>query len=106
MAKCYHISILVRPKAIFSSTPLTSIAFEYVAGILGASPDERKDIFSLWTISSYFATVADANELLVKLITSFLLSYPLAGLLKRVPDEKPALKNLFIIRFAIPAAGK
>lgn len=33
----------------------------------------------------------------VKLIFSFLLSYPLAGLLKRVPDSKPWLKNLFII---------
>ncbi|KAH8683048.1 MBOAT, membrane-bound O-acyltransferase family-domain-containing protein [Tricladium varicosporioides] len=50
-----------------------SIAFQYVGGILGASTDE------------------------LKLITSFLLSYPLAGLLKRVPDQKPALKNLFII---------
>lgn len=33
----------------------------------------------------------------VKLITSFLLSYPLAGVLKRVPDARPAFKNLFII---------
>lgn len=39
----------------------------------------------------------DDNKCLVKLIFSFLLSYPLAALLKRVPDEKPALKNLFII---------
>lgn len=53
--------------------PYIHAPFEYVAGILGASPDE------------------------LKLITSFLLSYPLAGLLKRVPDEKPALKNLFVI---------
>lgn len=41
-----------------------------------------------------------AKQHLVKLVTSFLLSYPLAGLLKRVPDAKPALKNLFIIRLA------
>lgn len=34
----------------------------------------------------------------VKLITSFLLSYPLAAVLKRIPDGRPALKNLFIIR--------
>lgn len=53
--------------------PYINLPFQYVAGLLGASPDE------------------------LKLITSFLISYPLAGLLKRVPDEKPALKNLFII---------
>lgn len=35
----------------------------------------------------------------MKLITSFLLSYPFAGLLKRIPDSKPALKNLFIIGY-------
>ncbi|KAI9662041.1 MAG: lysophospholipid acyltransferase [Alyxoria varia] len=33
----------------------------------------------------------------IKLIFSFLLSYPLAGLLKRIPDDKPYQKNLFII---------
>ncbi|QUC22110.1 uncharacterized protein UV8b_06351 [Ustilaginoidea virens] len=33
----------------------------------------------------------------LKLIFSFLLSYPLAGLLKRVPDARPYRKNLFII---------
>jgi len=53
--------------------PYISIPFEYVAGVLGTSPDE------------------------LKLIFSFLLSYPLAGLLKRIPDERPAFKNLFII---------
>ncbi|TEY74310.1 hypothetical protein BOTCAL_0074g00270 [Botryotinia calthae] len=55
--------------------PLTSLcaAFEYAAGILGASTDE------------------------LKLITSFLLSYPFAGLLKRVPDSRPDLKNFFTI---------
>ncbi|KAG6095667.1 hypothetical protein E4U31_005760 [Claviceps sp. LM219 group G6] len=40
--------------------------FEAFSGSIGASPDE------------------------LKLIFSFLLSYPLAGLLKRVPDAKPA----------------
>lgn len=35
----------------------------------------------------------------VKLITSFLLSYPLAGLLKRIPDSQPIYKNLFIVGF-------
>ncbi|PQE30780.1 MBOAT family protein [Rutstroemia sp. NJR-2017a WRK4] len=53
--------------------PHINTPFAYVAGILGASPDE------------------------LKLITSFLLSYPFAGVLKRIPDSKPALKNLFII---------
>ena len=33
----------------------------------------------------------------VKLIFSFLASYPLAALLKRIPDGRPELKNLFII---------
>ncbi|KAI1322823.1 MBOAT family protein [Xylariaceae sp. FL0255] len=50
-----------------------STAFELLGGALGASPDE------------------------LKLIFSFLLSYPLAGLLKRVPDAKPQYKNAFII---------
>lgn len=39
---------------------------------------------------------------LVKIVFSFLLSYPLAGLLKRVPDSKPARKNCFIILLASP----
>lgn len=38
-----------------------------------------------------------ANNLTVKLIFSFILSYPLCGVLKRIPDSKPAYKNLFII---------
>ncbi|PHH74077.1 hypothetical protein CDD80_3320 [Ophiocordyceps camponoti-rufipedis] len=37
----------------------------------------------------------------VKIIVSFLLSYPLAGVLKRVPDSKPGYKNLFIIGISI-----
>ncbi|KJZ73352.1 hypothetical protein HIM_07146 [Hirsutella minnesotensis 3608] len=47
--------------------------FEALSGSVGASPDE------------------------IKIIFSFLASYPLAGLLKRVPDAKPAWKNAFII---------
>lgn len=38
--------------------------------------------------------------MLVKLIFSFLLSYPLAGVLKRVPDARPEYKNLFSLRYA------
>lgn len=33
----------------------------------------------------------------MKLIFSFLLSYPLAAVLKRIPDNRPAFKNIFII---------
>lgn len=32
----------------------------------------------------------------VKLIFSILISYPLAAVLKRIPDSKPTSKNLFI----------
>ncbi|KAJ3555046.1 hypothetical protein NPX13_g10446 [Xylaria arbuscula] len=53
--------------------PFINYPFELLAGAVGASPDE------------------------LKLIFSFLLSYPLAGLLKRVPDSRPDYKNLFII---------
>ncbi|PNP39476.1 hypothetical protein TGAMA5MH_08494 [Trichoderma gamsii] len=47
--------------------------FEALATKLAASPDE------------------------LKLTFSFLLSYPLAGILKRLPDSKPLWKNIFII---------
>ncbi len=36
----------------------------------------------------------------MKLLASFLLSYPLAGILKRIPDAKPYQKNLFTIGYA------
>lgn len=42
---------------------------------------------------------AEFFNLAVKLIFSFLLSYPLAGLLKRVPDARPAYKNLFSLGY-------
>ncbi|KAG9591039.1 hypothetical protein KCV04_g21267, partial [Aureobasidium melanogenum] len=57
--------------------PYINAPFVYVAGKLGAAPDE------------------------LKLIFSFLLSYPLAGVLKRIPDSKPAQKNVFIIAYAL-----
>ena len=38
-----------------------------------------------------------SNVETVKLIASFLLSYPLAGVLKRIPDAKPHQKNFFTI---------
>ncbi|KAI0413713.1 membrane-bound O-acyltransferase domain-containing protein 1 [Xylaria grammica] len=53
--------------------PYINKPFELLSGAIGASPDE------------------------LKLIFSFLLSYPLAGLLKRIPDGRPDYKNLFVI---------
>lgn len=35
----------------------------------------------------------------VKLIFTILLSYPLAGVLKRLPDTEPAKKNIFMIGY-------
>ncbi|MCJ1406409.1 lysophospholipid acyltransferase [Ptychographa xylographoides] len=57
--------------------PYIDLPFEYLSGITGASVDE------------------------LKLIASFLISYPLAGVLKRIPDGKPYQKNLFIIAVAV-----
>lgn len=57
--------------------PFINTPFVYLSGKIGAAPDD------------------------LKLITSFLLSYPLAGLLKRVPDSKPQLKNIVSIGFAL-----
>ena len=70
------------------------IAFEYVGRKLGASADECE--FDVFPTRPYFADVFT-----VKLTVSFLLSYPLAGLLKRIPDSKPAYKNLFIIGLVV-----
>lgn len=36
---------------------------------------------------------------IVKLIFTILLSYPLAGVLKRLPDTEPAKKNIFMIGY-------
>ncbi|KAF1813121.1 MBOAT-domain-containing protein [Eremomyces bilateralis CBS 781.70] len=51
--------------------------FAYLGGKLGASTDE------------------------LKLIFSFLISYPLAGVLKRIPDTKPWQKNVFSISVSL-----
>lgn len=53
--------------------PYINAPFEWASSGLGASPDD------------------------LKLVFSFVLSYPFSGLLKRIPDSKPAYKNLFII---------
>ncbi|AEO69311.1 uncharacterized protein THITE_2119570 [Thermothielavioides terrestris NRRL 8126] len=57
--------------------PFIHRPFVYLADQIGAGPDELKLIFSL------------------------LLSYPLAGILKRVPDARPAYKNLFSLGISI-----
>ncbi|KAL8824787.1 MAG: hypothetical protein Q9191_004825 [Dirinaria sp. TL-2023a] len=57
--------------------PYIDIPFQYGANLSGASVDE------------------------LKLIFSFFLSYPLAGVLKRIPDAKPYQKNLFIITISL-----
>ena len=53
--------------------PYITVPFEWASNLSGASPDELKLLFAL------------------------LLSYPLAGVLKRIPDDKPWAKNVFII---------
>ncbi|KAL9104429.1 MAG: hypothetical protein Q9163_000635 [Psora crenata] len=53
--------------------PYIDVPFHHLGSVTGASVDE------------------------LKLIASFLLSYPLAGILKRIPDAKPWQKNVFII---------
>lgn len=60
--------------ALLTCPPL---AFDAIAKIAGAAPDE------------------------LKLIFCFLVSYPLAALLKRIPDDKPQYKNLFIIAVSL-----
>ncbi|PYI25394.1 MBOAT family protein [Aspergillus indologenus CBS 114.80] len=57
--------------------PFIDLLFDYPARATGASIDE------------------------LKLIASFLLSYPLAGLLKRIPDAQPWKKNVFIIAVSL-----
>jgi len=43
-------------------------------------------------------------EGVVKLIFTILLSYPFAGVLKRLPDAEPAKKNLFMIGYGTSLA--
>ncbi|KAK0251454.1 Lysophospholipid acyltransferase [Friedmanniomyces endolithicus] len=57
--------------------PYINVPFDYVANLVGAPTDELKMIFL------------------------FLISYPLAGVLKRLPDHKPWTKNVFIISISI-----
>ncbi|KAF2721288.1 MBOAT-domain-containing protein [Polychaeton citri CBS 116435] len=57
--------------------PGINIPFEYAGNALGASADE------------------------LKLISVFLVSYPLAAILKRLPDSKPWLKSAYIVSVSI-----
>ncbi|KAA8643215.1 hypothetical protein EYZ11_003105 [Aspergillus tanneri] len=57
--------------------PYINLLFQYPADLTGASIDE------------------------LKLIASFLLSYPLAAILKRIPDAQPWKKNTFIIAVSL-----
>ena len=79
-------------------------AFEYVAGQVGASTDECRSYSSLPIAlqdprfeaeSDARGRTADRRIFAVKLLVLFLVSYPLAGILKRLPDNKPYLKNIF-----------
>ncbi|KAF2474141.1 MBOAT family protein-like protein [Lindgomyces ingoldianus] len=57
--------------------PYINTPFAYVGSSIGASADE------------------------LKLVFSFYLSYPLAAVLKRIPDKNPWQKNLFIIAISL-----
>ncbi|CAD6502204.1 BgTH12-02443 [Blumeria graminis f. sp. triticale] len=57
--------------------PYIDSTFQYASTILGATPDE------------------------IKLITTFFLSFPLAGLLRCIPHNKPHWKNLFNISVSL-----
>ncbi|KAL4759902.1 lysophospholipid acyltransferase [Aspergillus foveolatus] len=53
------------------------------------------------TLFSYPAEITGASVDELKLIASFLLSYPLAALLKRIPDAQPWKKNAFNIAVSL-----
>ena len=57
--------------------PYINVPFDYASNLLGASTDE------------------------IKMVFLFLLSYPLAGILKRLPDSKPWTKNVYIIAISV-----
>lgn len=62
---------------------------------------------SPFSLQERLQTQANSCGLPVKLIFSLLLSYPLAGLLKRVPDTRPEYKNLFSLRcVAVARTGR
>jgi hypothetical protein len=90
---CCHTLIFVRFKTS-SFAAASDVNYLQLSSMpLGVWEPQRTSV----CVPSQLGRHYDANKCSVKLTFSFLLSYPLAGLLKRVPDEKPALKNLFII---------
>ena len=95
-AECYptliSVSALLCEDAKRAKYAKVQTAFQYAGSLTGASVDECMT-FSLRIPNGL------AQCLAVKLITSFLLSYPFAGALKRIPDAKPYQKNLFIIAY-------
>ena len=91
---CCHSSIFVSSKTSSQVAPATDVNYlQLLSMLLVVWEPHRTSV----CISFRPGMCQDVNEHPVKLTFSFLLSYPLAALLKRVPDEKPALKNLFII---------
>jgi lysophospholipid acyltransferase len=54
-----------------------------------------------WAVFDPLARSTGASVDELKLIASFLLSYPLAAVLKRIPDAKPWQKNVFIIAVSL-----
>ncbi|KAI0013946.1 MBOAT-domain-containing protein [Xylariaceae sp. FL0662B] len=78
---------------VFFAAPVTvgsvsAILIGFVSGIVYAWAKVRQTQVAKNTLPTTQPTI---------LIFSLLLSYPLAGLLKRVPDSRPEFKNLFII---------
>ncbi|KAF2666381.1 MBOAT family protein [Microthyrium microscopicum] len=57
--------------------PYIDTPYKWAASLIGASSDE------------------------LKLLSLFIASYPLSGLLKRIPDSKPWQKNIFIISVGV-----
>jgi len=70
------------------------IAFVWLANAIGTPKDERMCALQL-------VAVVTAHVSAVKLIFTILVSYPFAGLLKRLPDTEPWKKNVFLIGSAL-----
>lgn len=80
---------------MFWRIALKFAVFDYPAAVTGASVDIRKGI------PHDRRAFCRAYTSVVKVLAAFLLSYPLAGLLKRIPDRRPDWKNLYIVGYEI-----
>jgi hypothetical protein len=90
----------------FGLTLSPVLAFVYLGDKVGAGPDERKKPVLSSLCGRARRDQADPIcGTSVKLIFSILISYPLAGVLKRVPDARPAYKNLFSLRCVVLSRG-